>query len=396
MLHLFGNCQSGFLAQALARKGLPAVFRPLASPLTYLSCGGGIPRGLAEAAARFGLAPFFHDRSLFNQCVMFADHEPRARLFVINLFHETTPLFLDETEKRVFYVDQAALAMAPGFKEWIEARFRAIEPNPDTYLARFGDMAEAFRSRHPGVPLLILGRLTHFPFFGPNPYSYLTCWEKVCHRAGPLLAEWAAGLPHTAYLDADRAFAGVWAGSERAIEAHCPFLRMRREPDGGLASRRDLEHVGSLWDRLAEVIAAFLSTGRLDYGPKGTVPDQGGEPPQAPERLDRERLRGLLRSGANYASGRAVAAFFSDPDTDHTALLAEAAPQMPICHHTLHMVRHYAARRKNPALAPFIAAQREKIRTFTANGPAYQRLYESRLKEIAETVSGRIRCENSA
>jgi hypothetical protein len=325
---------------------------------------------------------------------MFADHEPRARLFVINLFHETTPLFLDETEQRVFYVDQAALAMAPGFKEWIEARFRAIEPNPDTYLARFGAMAEACRSRPPGGPVLLLGRLTHFPFFGPIPIPTRPAGKRsatgraASGRMGGRTA--AHRLPRRG-----PGVCRVWAGSERAIEAHCPFLRMRREPDGGLATRRDLEHVGSLWDRLAEVIAAFLSTGRLDYGPKGTVPDQWGEPPQAPERLDRERLRGLLRSGANYASGRAVAAFFSDPDTDHTALLAEAAPQMPICHHTLHMVRHYAARRKNPALAPFIAAQRGKIRTFTANGPATS-AFTKAAEGDRRDGSGRIRCENSA
>ncbi|QLA20066.1 SGNH/GDSL hydrolase family protein [Desulfolutivibrio sulfoxidireducens] len=389
MLYLFGNCQSGFLAEALARKGHPTTFRPLASPLTYLSCNGRIPRDITEAVARFGLDPFFNDRTLFNQCVMFSGQEPEARLFLINLFHETTPLFLNEAEKYAIYVDQAAFAFAPGFKNWLAARHRAIVPHPDSYLARFGDMVEAFRTRHPGTPLVILGRLSHFPFFGPTPFSYLECWEKVFHRAGPLLAEWAAGLPGTALIDVDRIFAGIWADSEPAIEAHCPFLRVRRGPGGDLTYRRDLEHVGSLWDRLADKIAVFLDTGRLDYGPNETVPAIWTERPHAPETLSRSRLRTLLSSGANYASGRAVAAFFSVPDTDHTKLLAEAAPAMPICHHTLHMVRHYAGLHKNPALLVWISAQLEKIGAFTANGPAYQRLYESRLKQIAAAVTGR-------
>ncbi|MFZ5811800.1 MAG: hypothetical protein ACOY4F_07160, partial [Thermodesulfobacteriota bacterium] len=128
-------------------------------------------------------------------------------------------------------------------------------------------------------------------------------------------------------------------------------------------------------------------TGRLDYGPNQTPPVLWADQPRAPERLGRKRLRSLLSSGANYASGRAVAAFFSDPDTDHTELLAEAAAAMPVCHHTLHMVRHYAALHKNPSLLAWIFAQQEKIAAFTANGPGYQRLYENRLREIARDVA---------
>ncbi len=387
MLYLFGNCQSGFLADALANKGHRTTFRALASPLTYLTCGGTIPASLRETAAWPGIEPFFHDRTIQNQCVMISDADPAPRLFLINLFHETIPLFLNEPEKHAFYVDQAAFDFSAGFKELLERRYRAVEPNPDTYLARFGDMVEAFRARHPETPLLILGRLSHFPFFGPEPYSYLACWEKVFQRAGPLLAEWATGLPHTAYIDVDRVFAGIWADSEQAIEAHCPFLRVRPGAGPQPAFRRDLEHIGSLWGRLADMVTSFLTSGRLDYGPNQTPPDLWAGQPRAPERLGRERLRSLLSSGANYASGRAVAAFFSDPDTDHTELLAEAAEAMPVCHHTLHMVRHYAALHKNPSLLTWIFAQQEKIAAFTANGPGYQRLYEIRLREIAQDVT---------
>ena len=378
MIHLFGNCQTTFLGDALARKGVPNVARVLASPFTYTSGKGTVPGELRVLDGRYGLEHYMHARTFVNQFEMLSPEEGPAELVVFNLFHETTPLVLHEREGYAFFVDTAVWDEEPEFKGWVESHCRMIRLNPMTYYQRFGAMIEQFRSRHPEPDILVLTRLSHYPAFGPDPYSYLECWGETWPGAVPALEEWIASLERCHVLDMDKVFGGIWSDSERAIESHCPFLRFAdgAEGSGGntLSVRRDVEHVGSMWPRLADKIVDFLAQGSIVYAEKETI-SKDWSVPFSPERLTREAMDALLASGGNYLCARAIGSFFQHLEEDYSDLLVANKQAIPICHNTLHMMKHYGRVHRNPALAELWRVQEEKAATYTGNGPAYQQRY---------------------
>ncbi|MFW5836413.1 MAG: SGNH/GDSL hydrolase family protein, partial [Desulfovibrionaceae bacterium] len=127
---------------------------------------------------------------------------------------------------------------------------------------------------------------------------------------------------------------------------------------------------------------AFLRSGRVEYASDEVVPDEWSVNRHRPERLTADRLQSLLASGANYYAARAVAAFFSELQRDYTELLVACREEIPICHNTLHMIRTYAALRRNPRLVLWCRAHREKAEAYADNGVAYQRQYLHRIDEI--------------
>jgi hypothetical protein len=378
-----------FLQRALAQRGVACEHRALASPLTTLSADG-IPPMLREMAARFGLESAMHERRLSNQFSFLEDEAPPAETILINLFHENEPLFSHKTERYVFFLDSQIWEEQPGVAHWMKKQFELVQPNPLTYLDRFGRMLERLRARFPLARILLVSRLKAYPAFGPQPYSYLKEWPSFQDQASAAYAEWSERFG-CSVLDTERVFAGIWAEAP-SIAAHCPFLRVTLEERDGIPVRmelaRDIEHVGPLWARLAEKAEGFLKTGELVYGPKESVPASWSAPtaPERPAQLG-ETLERLLAGGSNYGWARAVGAMLCDPGQDYCALLAEHGQAAPVCHNLLHMIDKYSRIHKNPALAEWCAAHRPAAMAFHQNGPLFRRNYLERVNQIQTRVS---------
>lgn len=382
MILFRGNCQMEFCAEAAATAGMRVSFASLASPSTLLASPGDVPPRLAALIAAEGAGEYLHTRELADQFLP-PPAEPRPAALVINLFHENRPLWRHEGDGFIFYLDPRARDRFPRLGDWLDRECRPIVANPATYLDRLAAMLLGYREALPGVPLVVAGRLSHYPGLGPHPDSYLEGWGGLCLEAGREFAAWVASLPDAYFLDADRLMAGVAARSGQPVEAHFPFLRLAGPNETAVPPlRRDLEHAGSLWPTLAARIARTLDLGRVVYEPDEAVPE-AWQRPFSPERLDEATMAALLASGSNYFAARAVGQFFFRPETDFTELLVRAAPAMPICHNLLHMIRAYAARRKNPALLRWIRVHAARAATFTANGEAYRREYLGKLDALA-------------
>jgi hypothetical protein len=384
MIHFFGNCQTGFLQAEAQARGWGSRMHTLASPLTWLESPGEVPPALAAMVERHGAADWLYQRSLRDQFELPGAAEP-LELVVFNLFHEPQPLFVHRREGWCFFIDPGAMQADPGFGAYLEREFRAIRLNPDTYLQRFCRMLLALRQARPAVPVLVLSRLGHYPAFGPWPYSYLDGWERWWSQAGQWWQALSREMDGLHVLDLDRVFAGVLGESE-PVEAHCPFLKVGLERDDSgaarLSLRRDLEHVGTLWSIILDKIQGLRERGVVEYRPEEQVPGSWTTRPCRPERPGTALLRQWLASGGNYHCARAVGSFFWDLGRDRTDLLVEAAPHMPVCHNTLHMIKYYGRVTRNPALAEWCRAHRERARAFTANGEAYRARYLDTLAEM--------------
>jgi hypothetical protein len=385
MILFRGNCQMQFCAEAAAAAGMEVEFASLASPMTLLTSPGQVPPLLAEIIAATGVGEYLHTRELADQFLP-PQSASRPSALVVNLFHENQPLFLHNREGYAFYLDPDALAASPALRRFIDRHFRSIVPNPATYLDRLAGMLVRFREALPGVPLLVVGRISHYPGLGPAPHSYLDGWDAACFTIAREFAAWVETLPDAHFLDADRIMAGVAARSPAPIEAHFPFLRLRAPGEtAGPDISRDLEHAGSLWPSLAEKIRQTVATGRVDYTPEEIVPESWSRP-FAPERLDAAAMTAHLLSGSNYRAARAVGQCFFRPDEDFTELLVEAAAYMPVCHNLLHMVRAYGARTRHPALARWCLIHAERAVAFIDNGESYRREYLEKLERLRQVV----------
>lgn len=385
MLLFRGNCQMEFCAGAARAAGLEASFASLASPMTLLRSPGAVPPLVAALAAEAGVAEYLHTREVVDQFLP-PPAAPRPEALVVNLFHENRPLWLHGTEGYAFYLDAQARTAFPGLARVLDRHFRSIVPNPATYLDRLASMLLLFREALPGTPLMVAGRMSHFPGLGPSPHSYLDGWGEACFTVGRDFAAWVASQPGMHFLDADRIMAGVAARSGAPVEAHFPFLRLRSDSGGkGLSVSRDLEHAGSLWPALAAKIRRTLEIGRVEYASEEVVPEAWTRP-FVPERLEADAMAGHLASGSNYRAARAVGQFFFHPDEDFTDLLVAAAPAMPVCHNLLHMVRAYGTWRGNPGLAAWCDVHGAKAAGFVANGEAYRREYLDKVAALRQAV----------
>jgi len=396
MLYLFGNCQMDFLQRALAARGVDCGYRALASPLTTLSTDNQIPPLLKEMACNFGLEAFMHDRRLVNQFLFLDEHEPQPTTIVINLFHENEPLFTQRQDRYIFYLDPEAWRALPGVERWMKRHCEIIKPNPATYLGRFERLLGRLRERFTTAQLVLVTRLTHHPAFGPRPFCYLNEWELFQDQAPAAYTAWAERYG-CRILDMDRVFAGIWADTPEnlpgsQIATHCPFLRVVVEEQGGVPQRlelqRDIEHIGSMWPRLADKIQMLLSSGEIRYNDTENPPAAWARP-APPERLGREELESLLRTGGNYPWARAVAAFFQDPAQDYCQLLAAYGPVAPVCHNLLHMIDKYSRIHKNPQLALWCRAHRPAAMAFDQNGPQFKATYLERIGQIENRVARR-------
>ena len=382
MILFRGNCQMQFCAEAAAATGQAVSFASLASPMTLLASPGRVPPKLAALIQAAGAGEFLHTRELADQFLP-PPATPAPRALVLNLFHENRPLWLHVRDNYVFFLDPSAADTAPVLAAWLDRECRAIVANPAGYLDRLAALLERFRDALPGVPLIVCGRLSHYPGLGPAPDSYLEGWGKLCFGAGREFAAWVAQLPGAYFLDADRIMAGVMARSGQPVEAGFPFLRLAKPGETDAAPiRRDLEHAGGLWPALAAHITRVLDTGGVVYAPEETVPEAWTRP-FVPQRLDRDALVALLASGSNYKAARAVGQAFFWPDIDLPPLLAACAPNMPVCHNLLHMIRAWASRHPRPELAAWAEVHAAKAAAFTANGEAYRREYLRKLAELA-------------
>jgi hypothetical protein len=387
MLHFLGNCQMDFLSRSVATFGLPVSHGELASPMTHASHPDGVPPALERLVREHGLADAFNGRRPEDQFCLPGlggqDVEPPA-LLVLNLFHETIPLFLHERDGFIFHMNPSAWRADPALAAWMDGNCRAIAPNPATYLKRFGQFLAHIRERLPDTPILLITRLNHYPAFGPAPYSYLENWAALSREAPVHYAVWERELG-LRLLDVNRVFGGICRESGEGIDAHCPFLKIElEERDGavtGLRASRDVEHIGPLWAVLADKVAAFVENGEIRYGAEETVPPEWDRPWQ-PTVLDDEAVIDRFASERNYPWAEAVGSFFMDLSRDRTPLLAASGEFMPVCHNTLHMVRAYGRIFKNPLLATFCDTHRPIAEAFTDNGPLYRTDYLARLDEI--------------
>jgi hypothetical protein len=391
MLYFLGNCQMDFLSRSVAGLGLPVAHRELASPMTHASHPDGVPSVLGRLAREFDLADAFNGRRPQDQFGLPGQQEgePPA-LLVLNLFHETVPLFLHNDDGFIFHMNPAVWRTDPALAAWMDAHCRPIAPTPATYLARFGRFLAYVRERLPDTPILLVTRLNHCPAFGPAPHSYLEGWAGLSREAPARYAAWERELG-VRTLDANRVFGGIWRESGGGIEAHCPFLKIELTERGGavvgLRASRDVEHVGPLWAGLADKVAAFMETREIRYEARETVPPEWNRP-WRPVVLDDEPVIDRFASESNYPWAEAVGSFFMDLTRDRTPLLAASGEFMPVCHNTLHMIRAYGRIFKNPLLATFCDTHRPTAEAFTANGPLYRADYLARLDEIRAHALG--------
>ncbi|BCS89685.1 SGNH/GDSL hydrolase family protein [Pseudodesulfovibrio sediminis] len=385
MLYFLGNCQMDFLSRAMADHGHDVRYRVLASPLTYSSHPGAIPAELNKLAQKHRLDTFFHDRSLDNQFCMISRDEAPPECIIMSLFHENVPLFVHHRDKYVFFMDPTAWFGKPELEAWIKAECGMFKPNPATYLKRYGEYLATVRSRFSDVPIVVVSRLHHFPAFGPDPYSYLMEWHALSREAPAHFRVWQRELNNVHLVDMNRIFGGIWAEGEQRIEAHCPFLKIKLEEENdrvvGLHASRDVEHIGSMWPRLARTVSTFLDSGEISYAETETIPRAWSRPWQ-PSRFDESGMLEKLASGGNYLWAETVAGFFLDLQSDYTPLLARMGHLMPVCHNTLHMIKAYGRIFKNPELTQWCDAHRKTAEQFTANGPTYQADYLRRLDAI--------------
>jgi hypothetical protein len=389
MILFRGNCQMQFCAEAAAAAGLDVSFASLASPLTLTASPGAVPQLVADLIAGAGVEEYLHTRELIDQFAP-PPATPRPEALVVNLFHENRPLLLHKKAKYCFYLDPTALERKPGLKRAMERHFDAIMPNPAGYLDRFAAMLLLFRERLPGLPILVIGRLGHYPGLGPAPHSYLDGWDALWDGPARQFAAWADALPGVSFLDADRIMGGVFTRSDLPVEAHFPFLRIADDPGQGRpAMARDLEHAGSLWPALVAAIVRALAAGRADYLPHESVPE-AWHGTWTPERLEEQALLEHLVSGSNYRAARAVGNFLARLEEDFTDLLVQAAPHMPVCHNLLHMVRAYGTRRPHPALAGWCDVHAGRAAAFTANGEAYRAEYLEKINALRRLVLARV------
>ncbi|WP_319583308.1 SGNH/GDSL hydrolase family protein [uncultured Pseudodesulfovibrio sp.] len=387
MLYFLGNCQMDFLSRSVAGLGLPVGHAELASPMTHASHPDGIPAVLARLVLKHDLNDAFNGRQPEDQFGLpghpESTGEPPA-LLVLNLFHETAPLFRHERDGFIFHMNPAAWRADPELAAWMDTHCRAIAPNPATYLKRFGQFLSHIRERLPDTPIVLVTRLNHYPAFGPAPYSYLEAWPTLSREAQAHYAVWERELG-VRPLDVNRVFGGIWRESGEGIEAHCPFLKIELEEQQGrvtgLHASRDVEHIGPLWARLADKIATFMETGEIRYDAGETPPSEWDRPWQ-PSVMDDEAVIDRFASERNYPWAEAVGSFFMDLSRDRTPLLAASGEFMPVCHNTLHMIRAYGRIFKNPLLSIFCDTHRPIAATFTDNGHLYRTDYLARLDEI--------------
>jgi len=389
MLYFLGNCQMDFLSRAMTDRGLDCTYRVLASPFTYTSSPGEIPAELGEMVRTMGLEDYFHDRSLKNQFQMIGPDDEKPEIIVMSLFHENSPLFIHNRDGYIFFMDPAAWEGNPELEAWMNAECGMIQPNHSTYLKRYGEMLATVRHNHPDVPIIVVSRLSHFPAFGPEPYSYLQGWTELYREAPAHFALWAKELENVHIIEMDRIFGGIWAESDKRIETHCPFLKIALvEKDGAvtdLHANRDVEHIGSMWPRLADRIAGFMKSGSIHYADNEVTAPEWTRP-WKPSLFSEQAMLEKLASGGNYLVAQVVGTFFLDFNKDYTDLLVKTGELTPVCHNTLHMIKAYARIWKNPALAKWCDAHRVTAEQFTANGPLYQADYLKRIDEIKQTV----------
>ncbi|MDC0335869.1 SGNH/GDSL hydrolase family protein [Pseudodesulfovibrio sp.] len=389
MLYFLGNCQADFLSRAMTDKGYDCTYRVLASPLTYPSSPGVIPTPLAAMDEQLDLEPYFHGRTLQHQFQPIGPNDETPELIVLSLFHENTPLFIHNDDGAVFFMDPRALTDKPALMEWTQTNCRMFKPNPATYLKRYGDMLARMRAGFPDVPIMVLSRLSHYPAFGPDPFSYLEGWDELWRGGMEILEGWASTLDNVRILNMDRVFGGIWEGSDKRIESHCPFLKIKlEEKDGevvGLHAQRDIEHIGPMPDRLAGKVDHFLKSGTMEYDEDESVRPEWRRQWRI-AKLDDGIILEKLASGANYLGAEAVASFFLDLERDYTEFLVKARERMPVCHMTLHMIKAYSRIHRNPELAVWCDAHRKAARQFTANGPLYQEAYIKRVEGMKRHV----------
>lgn len=391
MIYFLGNCQADFVSRIMEQRGYAAEYRVLASPHTYPSHPGRIPDSLAALDAEQGLADYFHGRELHHQFVPIGPDDTPARAIVLSLFHENTPLFVHNDEGYTFFMDPRTLTEKPAVMQWAQDNCRMFKPNPATYLKRYGDMLARLRHEFPGIPIVILQRLSHFPAFGPDPFSYLDGWDSLWPKANETLSDWTSSMDNVHVLDMNRVFGGVWHGSDKRIESHCPFLKIVLEDkDGevvGLHAKRDIEHIGPMPDALADKLVHFLDHGEIAYSETETVPFEWRRQ-WRPSKPNEDEMLEKLASGANYQGAEAVAGFFMNLGRDYTDFLVKAKQRMAVCHMTLHMIKAYGRIHRNPALAEWCDAHLEAARSFTANGPLYQKAYIRRVEEMKQFALG--------
>ncbi|WP_027177611.1 hypothetical protein [Maridesulfovibrio bastinii] len=391
MRYFLGNCQMDFLNRAMADRDAGGDYRVLASPVTYCSSPGTIPHELAEVDKDSIFDDYCYGRNFRNQFEMIGNSEAYPSLVVMNLFHENSPLFIHNKDKYIFFTDPKIWQKYPDIEAWMKGCFGMIRVNPATYLKRYHDMLKLFMERFNDVPLILIKRLSHYPAFGPAPYSYLEGWDSLWQSAAAIIAEWSAEFRNLHVIELDKIFAGIWNGSEKIIESHCPFLKFEIKEENDritdLHASRDVEHIGSMWPVLADKILAFEKTGKISYTAAEQIPEEWSSP-WKPEFPERNRMLEMLSSGANYLCARAVGAFFIDLNTDYTDLLVETGAYTPVCHNTLHMIKIYGRIHRNPALTIWCEEHRKTALNFTANGALYQQDYLNRLDEIERFAAG--------
>jgi len=390
MLLFLGNCQSDYISRAMTEQGHACEYRVQASPFTYPSHPGAVPASLAGLDKKMDLSPYFHGRSLNNQFRPVDTKKP-PRVIILNLFHENTPLLVHNTDKYTFFLDPKALEDKPELMDWTQNNCSMIQPNPATYLKRYRNMLATIRTNHPATPILIVSRLTHFPAFGPNPFSYLSGWSDLGPGAMNILSGWAEQMDNVHIIDMNRVFGGIWKESDKNIDSHCPFLKITMEEEGdtitSVSVRRDVEHIESMPNRLADKLTEFLETGSIEYRKSETIPAQWESGWRVTPLCDEDMLKALT-SGNNYQCAKAVGSFLLDTSRDYTEFLVQTRKSTPVCHMLLHMIKAYSRIWRNPELASWCEAHHAAAQQFTANGPLYREAYLNRVEEIRRFVRG--------
>ncbi|MBN2139891.1 MAG: hypothetical protein JW718_02690 [Desulfovibrionaceae bacterium] len=185
---------------------------------------------------------------------------------------------------------------------------RIAECGPEDYFERFCEFVARVRRALPGVPIVIIKRLSPLAGLGPTPFSWLSCWKRGFRHGYTRLAGLQRQARPCHVVDYDRILARLIA-SGREIDEFTDLTFFIEPSDLGPTLRmgRDIEHLGGEFEDAVyrEALAPSFEPLPEHWPPPWT------EALLKPCRL--ERALPEERLGRVQASGRpALAAFLAD------------------------------------------------------------------------------------
>ena len=352
MIYLVGNCHAFSLHNAEPLAGLTRTYRR--APSTYFA----EPRNLSieantfiDQAVAMGLQKQLISRTLLGPPMLHLGKRPT--LFVLNMFNER-PLLRHRQHGYDISISRNSIGQCtPEQQQWLAQNFKETPVDDNTYFDRFLNLLVRLRKIVPGVPILVLHRLGHWPAYGPDPRSLLACWQDQWRNSYGFAAKAAEVVEGLHFLSMDSMMLEYWHTQGKTIDDICTLIRFEtiQTADGAnLSPQRDIDHLDQpFWNFVGQKIIRFYREGLIDYSISRDQ-QQMLMKPYRPPRFTMDDLRNLLSSGQLYPTTKGLFYLFWALNHDFGDLLVQCAEQMPVHERVLHMVDAYATLKPSKAL----------------------------------------------